>query len=261
MHKVCWLMVAVSGLSALSLGAEQARLSGFPKDEAQGWIWYNQPKPRDSDAALSPPATAPISPQNATALKEKLQAATQAAMDKAMLFPSAEHFRKYKLLQDFWVEKASQFAQTSKVALLKYPELDYNVRYSHYNGTAGLRQTMQRQREKAAIAKLSAENGLFYFYRGKESVDVLMGVVVRAFVKEYGISLIAVSVDSTLAPELPDSRPDTGQSTTLGITHFPAIFLVNPQKAVYQPLAYGFHSQEALASQFLLVATDFARDF
>lgn len=258
MRKAGYLMLVVAGSVVGSAWASDTRLGGFPESEAQGWIWYNEPV---SPACEEPPPPAVISPEKATELKEKLQAATKAALDKAIMFPCAENFRRYKLLQDFWAEKSSQFAQTSKEALLKYPELDYNLRYSYYNGTASARQAIRRQHEKDAIEKLSVDNGLFYFYRGNEPVDVLMGVVVRSFVSEYGINLIYVSVDGKLAPELPESRPDAGQAVSMHITHYPALFLVNPRSEAYQALAYGFHSQEDLASQFLLLATDFSRGF
>lgn len=260
MRKAYYLMFILAGIGT-NCGASDTRLGGFPGSEAQGWIWYNESVAPDEVRQPSNPPSAVISPENATELKEVLQAATKKALDKAIMFPSVENFRRYKLLQDFWAEKSSQFAQSSKEALLKFPELDYNLRYSHYNGTASTRQTIQRQREKDAIKKLSVDNGLFYFYRGKEPVDVLMGVVVRSFVREYGINLIYISVDGKIAPELLGSRPDNGQAKTMHITHFPALFLVNPRTEAYQPLAYGFHSQEDLASQFLLVATDFAPGF
>ncbi|AXF78225.1 conjugal pilus assembly protein TraF [Erwinia tracheiphila PSU-1] len=61
-------------------------------------------------------------------------------------------------------------------------------------------------------------------------MDVLMGVVVRSFVREYGINLICVSVDGKIAPELPGARPDNGQTEAMHITHYPALFLVNPAR-------------------------------
>ncbi len=161
MRKACYLMLAAAGFIGGYAQASDTRLGGFPDSEAQGWIWYNEPVTPDEDEPPSAPRPSAVSPENATELKEKLQAATKAALDKAIMFPSAENFRRYKLLQDFWAEKSSQFAQSSKEALLKFPELDYNLRYSHYNGTASTRQAMQRQREKDAIKKLSADNGLF----------------------------------------------------------------------------------------------------
>lgn len=68
---------------------------------------------------MNSPRIPPVmGPQNASALMEELQAATKVALDKAVMFPSVEHFKAYKLLQDFWAEKASQFTQASKEALL-----------------------------------------------------------------------------------------------------------------------------------------------
>jgi conjugal transfer pilus assembly protein TraF len=255
------LATLFAGVAPASEAQPDHRQGGFPDKVAQGWHWYNEPVAPVTPEA--PPAQPPlaVTPENATALMTRLQAATREAQNRALMFPSAENFRRYKLLQDFWVEKSSQFAQTSKEALLKYPELDYNTRFSHYNSTAAVRQAQHVDRQKKAIRELSARNGLFYFYRGREPVDVLMGVVVRAFVREYGISLIYVTVDGKVAPELPGSRPDNGQSARMHITQFPALFLVNPGNAQYQPLAYGFHAQEDLAEQFLLVASGFARDF
>lgn len=260
------VVLALATLFASVAPASEAqpdhRQGGFPDKVAQGWHWYNEPvAPATPDVPPEQPPALAVTPENATALMTRLQAATREAQNRALMFPSAENFRRYKLLQDFWVEKSSQFAQTSKEALLKYPELDYNARFSHYNSTAAVRQAQHLARQKVAIRDLSARNGLFYFYRGREPVDVLMGVVVRAFVREYGISLIYVTVDGKAAPELTGSRPDNGQSARMRITQFPALFLVNPGNAQYQALAYGFHSQEDLAEQFLLVASGFARDF
>ncbi len=44
----------------------------------------------------------------------------------------------------------------------------------------------------------------------------------------------------------------------LGVTHLPALFLVEPGAERYQPLAYGFMTQDDLMKRFLSVATDFA---
>jgi conjugal transfer pilus assembly protein TraF len=55
-----------------------------------------------------------------------------------------------------------------------------------------------------------------------------MAGVVADFAKTNGISLIPVSVDGQVAASLPQSRPDTGQSQSMNITHFPALYLVDP---------------------------------
>jgi conjugal transfer pilus assembly protein TraF len=103
--------------------------------------------------------------------------------------------------------------------------------------------------------------GLFYFYRGSNPIDAQMAGVVADFARLRHISLIPVSVDGTVSPQVPDSRPDTGQSARMGISHFPALYLVDPATKDYRPLAYGFMTQDDLAKRFLNVATGFRPNF
>ncbi|WP_218014658.1 type-F conjugative transfer system pilin assembly protein TrbC [Candidatus Regiella insecticola] len=79
--------------------------------------------------------------------------------------------------------------------------------------------------------------------------------------RTYGITAVPALVDGVINPALPRSRLDRGHSRRMGIAHFPALFLVEPKDQRYQPLAYGFMTQDALARQFLAVATGFKPHF
>ncbi|MDB9569507.1 conjugal transfer protein TraF, partial [Providencia rettgeri] len=116
-------------------------------------------------------------------------------------------------------------------------------------------------KEKAAIQSLSSQYGVFFFYRGQDPLDNQLATVVREFAQSHNIALIPVSVDGVRSEALPETRPDTGQVAKMGITHFPALFLVDPKSEHYQPLAYGFMTQDALARRFLDVATDFKPNY
>ena len=56
-----------------------------------------------------------------------------------------------------------------------------------------------------------------------------------------------------------DSKVDHGQAKQLNIRFFPALILVNPKTNRTQPVSYGLVTQDILARQFLLVATDFSK--
>ena len=163
--------------------------------------------------------------------------------------------------QNFWTERAGKFSQSAKSAMLKYPELDYNLKYSHYNGTVKEQLSMDKQKEQAAIAKLASQYGIFFFYRGQMPLDNLAGSIIANFAKDNNISIIPVSVDGVLNPALPTSRLDSGQRQRMGIKFFPAIFLVDPKQHTYRPLAYGFITPDDLSRQFLIVATGFKGEF
>ncbi len=64
-----------------------------------------------------------------------LQTATKRALYEAILYPGVDNFVKYFRLQNYWTQQAGLFTMSAKKAMLAHPELDYNLQYSHYNGT------------------------------------------------------------------------------------------------------------------------------
>jgi len=249
-------LLIMTGL--LLCGAAHAVPLSDASYESLGWHWYNEPEDEDIPEPAKAVVATPTSPSEQ---KAQLQQATKEALDTAILYPTPQNFKRYMTLQNFWTTKAGEFSQSAKQAMLMYPELDYNLQFSHYNGTVPAQLQADQQKQKAAIAKLTADHGLFFFYRGKEPRDSLLASVVKSFCDEHGLSLIAVSVDGTLSPALPQSRRDTGQAKRMDIRHFPALFLVNPTDESYQPVAYGFITPDDLSRQFLNVATDFKPNF
>ncbi|MEX6233841.1 type-F conjugative transfer system pilin assembly protein TraF [Providencia hangzhouensis] len=190
-----------------------------------------------------------------------MQKLTEEALDTAIMQPSPQNALRYMAYQRFWLEQSGKFERSVKKGLLLDPTLDYNLEHSHYNSTVPLQLSQLQDKEKAAIQSLSSQYGLFFFYRGQDPLDNQLVTVVREFALSHNIALIPVSVDGVRSEALPETRPDTGQVAKMGITHFPALFLVDPKSEHYQPLAYGFMTQDALARRFLDVATDFKPNY
>ncbi|ECI0113835.1 type-F conjugative transfer system pilin assembly protein TraF [Salmonella enterica] len=254
MKRLASLMLLLS--ATLHAAPDEVLTSNYAREE--GWQWYNpnageqEPKPA---SALSPQERlASMSPSEQ---KKVLQQATREALDTAILYPSAENFRRFMMLQNFWTDRATDFTQTSKLARLKYPELDYNVKRSHYNGSVAARLTEEKKVQSAVISQVAQRYGLFFFYRGSNAVDNLMAGVIRTFCEDRGITLMAVSVDGKISDQLPQSRPDSGQAEQMRVTHFPATFLVDPKTHQWQPLAWGFMSHDDLDNQMVSVLTQF----
>lgn len=232
-----------------------------PAKPFTGWFWYNEPKdPPSRPEKPRPPApqTLPdLSKLSAQEQAKVLRGYTMEALNRAILYPTRENTATFLRWQKFWTDRASMFSQSFAAAQLSHPELDYNLEYPHYNSMAPFVQTRDQQKQQDAVTKLSRQYGLFYFYRGSDPIDVQMAGVVASFAKTNGISLIPVSVDGQVAATLPQSRPDTGQSRAMNITHFPALFLVDPASKNYRALSWGFMTQDDLSKRFLNVATGF----
>ncbi|MDV1049352.1 conjugal transfer protein TraF, partial [Klebsiella pneumoniae] len=145
-----------------------ALMPAFAKDA--GWQWYNEKlKPRDEERPAAPAAPPPqmdILEKLAT-----LQAATKRSLYEAILYPSSENFVKYFRLQNYWTQQASLFSMSAKKAMLENPELDYNLQYSHYNGTVKNQLAADYAEQRQAISTLAQHYGVMFFYRGREAID------------------------------------------------------------------------------------------
>lgn len=249
------VLVTLSLISHLSHGSDDSTRPDLSYQEPQGWQWYTEPpKPVDEEDA-------PLAPMTPSQEKNVIKKETDEALDTAILYPTPENIRRYRLLQDFWTNKAGAFTKGWEKTNLLYPELDYNLQYSHYNGTAGAQQATDRALENAAISELAGQYGVFFFYRGNEPMDKLMGGVIKSFCDEHKIAVMPVTMDGVIHPAFPLSRRNQGQAEHMKIMHFPALYLFDTKTESYRPLSYGFKSQDDLARSFYNVATDFKPNF
>lgn len=254
--KLALLMLLSASLQAAPVDVQQPE---YAREE--GWIWYNPQAQEDVEDSDTPPPAASPPALTPSQQKKLLQQATRKALDTAILYPSSENFRRFMTLQNFWTDRATDFTQSAKMARLKYPELDYNLKRSHNNGSVQARAAEEKKVQTAAVSQVAQRFGLFFFYRGANGVDNLMAGVIRTFCEERGISLIAVSMDGKVSEQLPHSRRDSGQAEKMQVTHFPATFLVDPRTHQFQPLAWGFMSHDELDNQIVNVLTNFTPSY
>nr|VUD33139.1 conjugal pilus assembly protein TraF [Raoultella sp. NCTC 9187] len=101
----------------------------------------------------------------------ELQSATKRSLYEAILYPSSDNFVKYFRLQNYWTQQAGLFSMSAKKAMLENPELDYNLQYSHYNGTVKNQLAADYAEQRKAISSLAQHYGVMFFYRGREAID------------------------------------------------------------------------------------------
>ncbi|EEG4768937.1 type-F conjugative transfer system pilin assembly protein TraF [Salmonella enterica] len=233
-------------------------LTAYGKDA--GWQWYNDPVKLPGPKTTDKSAQVRQEPDIMQKLSA-LQTATKRALYEAILYPGVDNFVKYFRLQNYWTQQAGLFSMSAKKAMLAHPELDYNLQYSHYNGTVRNQLAADQAQQRQAISKLAEHYGIMFFYRGQDPIDGQLAQVINGFRATYGLSVIPVTVDGVINPMLPDTRPDQGQAQRLGVKYFPAMMLVDPKQGSVRPLSYGFITQDDLAKQFLNVSEDFKPNF
>lgn len=245
---------------AISLTQGVSAENGKMQDELPniGWQFYNLPKkakPKKSE--LPQPQMLQAMPLSDLEQMKYLQKQLEETKATAIMKPTPENVARYKVYQDYFVEKSTQFSSAWEAMLLKFPQLDYNIKNSFYNATAPIKAVEERKAQSDAIQWVNQQYGVFFFYRGNEPLDNKLAEIVKSFGEQYGLSIIPISIDGKMASSYPQSKLDNGQAMAMGIKHFPALFLVNPKKNEYKPLAYGFITQDDLARRVLNVVTNF----
>lgn len=228
-----------------------------------GWHWYNEPIDKQikksQNEEVKPTATSPdYNSMTASELVKVMHDYTMESLHQAQLNPhNAEAVKNFLKWQDFWTSRASLFSEAVVLEQLKDPSLDYNLQFSNFNGSVPYRKSEERKEQESVIKKLSQKYALFYFYRGKESLDVAMGATVKGFSGTHDVSALFISVDGTIPAALSGSRVDSGQAKNMGVKAFPALFLVNPEESKFYPLAYGFMSQDEIGKRYVSLSTGF----
>ncbi|ENN1498186.1 conjugal transfer protein TraF, partial [Salmonella enterica subsp. enterica serovar Typhimurium] len=118
-----------------------------------GWQWYNDPVKLPDPKTTDKSAQVRQEPDIMQKLSA-LQTATKRALYEAILYPGVDNFVKYFRLQNYWTQQAGLFSMSAKKAMLAHPELDYNLQYSHYNGTVRNQLAADQAQQRQAISKL-----------------------------------------------------------------------------------------------------------
>lgn len=220
-----------------------------------GFLWYNVPKAQEIKPAKK--NSVPFNQLSYTDRDAVLQFYTMEALHKVRFTHSVEDERTFLALQDYWLREATLHGQINQETLLTYPQYDYSVTHPTSSIGTSLQDSLLHRKQQQMIQELSKTHGLLFFYRADNPYDQKQIPIVQDFCKRHQLSLIPVSVDGTLSPDLPHSRLDAGQADALGVRFFPAILLVNPKTRETQPVAYGLTTQDVLTQRLVAVMTHF----
>jgi conjugal transfer pilus assembly protein TraF len=220
-----------------------------------GFLWYNLESDKKEKLA-SRPKGLPFNQLSFTERDAVLRFYTMEALHKARHTKKVEDMRVFLSLQDYWLKESSRFKSLFQQTMLIYPEYDYAVTHPTSNLGAKITDEVRESQTVEIINRLSKSHGLLFFYRGKSPYDLKQIPIIADFCKRFHLSLMSISVDRVIAPEL-QSRIDKGQANRFGVHYFPALLLVNPKNKSITPVAYGLTTQDVLRERLVSVATQF----
>lgn len=218
-----------------------------------GFLWYNLSR----EVAPNQPKGIPFNQLSYTDRDAVLRFYTMEALHKVRFTHQLEDERVFLTLQDYWLKEAAIHGALNQKALLYYPEFDFSVNHptSYLGSKLYDAENIKKQAETVTI--LAKTHGLFFFYRGKNPMDVQQIPILQDFCQKFNFHLIPVSVDGQTFKGMPDTRIDHGQAKRLGVRYFPAILLINPKTSKFTPVAFGLTTQDVLIRHLNVVAHDF----
>ena len=231
--------------------------TGICRDKPKGFMWYNlaeksSPK-ADSD-------TVPFKDLSPMMQRDVLVYHSREALAKFDVNPTAENALEFIKWQQFWMHKTTLGKRAFQEAMLKNPQYNYSVTHPSSNIGTKLSESLKAKKAVQIIQSLSKSHGLIYFYRGSNPYDTKEAAIIKSFSERFKINVLPVSVDGVINPLLPQSKVDSGQAEKLNVKYFPAIMLFNTSNREVKPVSYGFVTQDVIANQLLMVATNFKGD-
>ncbi len=224
--------------------------STYYSHHVEGWFWYHDPhlnqlpySETDKNKLSSLPD--PIIEMN------QLHEALNRSLDRAILYPTKENVKNYIVLQKRVSNRSMQFSELWKTVLLENPGLDYEI--THPTSTQGnqLYLIHHQKQQDQLINHFAKENGLIFFYRGDCPYCHQFAPILKAFVNQYGISVIPVTLGAGVLAEFPDSQINQGEAELFHVAVWPSLFAVNPISKKITPVANGFLTFEALRQRLI----------
>lgn len=227
------------------LTARRNDTASYFKRQAEGWWWYDDPAVTE-DTEEGAPADI-VERLDTAQTVEEAREIFQATLNTALMRPSRFTVARYMYAKDWIMERAELFSNIVQRTRFQTPALDYALVYP-VNNTGAFLHREERDREDAEnLRALAAEGGgIFFFFSSTCPYCAAMAPMLRNLEDEFGIEILAVSVDGGSLPEFPDPRLDNGASKRLGVASVPALFLALPGTNRIEPLGAGMVSRQEI---------------
>lgn len=262
-----FLSLVLAGLAvaappaALSQDTPQERDPFYCEERKLGsWFYCDPDKIAEEEAKDAPQPSVP-----ATARLAAITAELDELKARAVLDPTEENVTQYIRFQREQLDRASMFADVWSRAVWQNPELDYTLQRPV--NTLG-KQTWTDQRKLArqnTMEALAQRYGVFYFYSSTCAACQVFSPIMRSISDQFGLEVLAVSMDGGPNDAFPNFVVDTGQYERMGLganRQVPALVLFDTQTKQPIPIGYGLMAaDEVMQRIYYLTETEPGSDY
>lgn len=222
------------------------------RQHREGWFWYRDPLP----AKPRPPSTTPKKPKDLADF-EALQQRLEELKRVAVMNPTDTNLLAYMRFQRMVMDKSQVFADRWQRLVWSAPDLDYGLSGRPTNAMAiNVFDDQQRDRDAQTVRTLAASHGLIFVFRSDCPFCHRFAPILKRFEQDYGMTVLAISLDGGTLPDYPDARPDNGMAARLNATAVPALYLTAPARREIRPVGFGLMSMSDLLERVAALARD-----
>lgn len=225
----------------------------------RGFNWY----PPDRPPAKAPPKAKKPEPPKADirSLKtfEEVDKELQSLRAKAVFEPTDANVLAYMKAQEYVLSRSAMFADVARRVVWQNPEIDGNAKQpiATYSALAKRERTLEKGR--STMANISKTHGLVFFFRSDCPFCHDYAPIVKSISDQYGIEVIAVTMDGGNIPSFPRPRPDNGisqfVSSGAGIQTVPALYLVSNDKKTVTLVGVGALAGDEVTERIRVLTT------
>ena len=219
----------------------------------RGWHFFDDPVP-EPESDVPAPSSPTTGPEQLQQWKKELEDARATAI----MTPTRDNVMRYIVLQQKTLAQANEFSKTYTRVFWERPELGVALEHPASAVGVALDQQLTRDKQRDAVMQLADTKGLFFFFKRSCPYCEAQAPILRNFAAQYGLQVVAISLDGSRLPEFPDSRADNGLAAELGVRATPAIFMVDPYQRNIMLLAYGLLTESELLSRIEMLLQDAA---
>jgi conjugal transfer pilus assembly protein TraF len=269
-NKKILFAIGLSIISTSVLSQDQDSNSRFYDRKAEGWFWYNEeiPEEEPEQEEIEPEITAvqPKQEEQSTPelsipqgpnvlssawFRENLPKYKDQAWDN----PTIENVRVYMYLQRYAMDRSEQFADATELAVVGDPFLDEETRRPSATFASQKLDRWAGQEKDSLTRNIAKKAGIFFFFRSDSGTSRTQAPILKMLAARDGFTILPISVDGKPLPNdiFPQYKIDDGQAEKLGVTTFPALFLVSENNEI-EPISQGVLSLADIKHRIVLVA-------
>lgn len=220
----------------------------------EGWFWYKEKREKEVKREKDKERKRKDL-ESPTLTVEDIRKKGEELFNRAILDPTPENVLAYMRFQKLILDRSKHFAEVWRTVLWENPELDETVK--NPASTLGIQLAGEEKKKsiRDVIGKIREIGKLVFFFTSTCPYCKEEGRLLKVFSENYGLGVMAVSLDGGGLEEWKDYVLDNGQARNLGVSEVPALFLLIPPDKVIR-IGTGLLTYDELERRLYIVGKE-----